>query len=156
MGHLGSGISAKVADTEGAPMGLGRQFFGADAARRSFEAKVPVLAGDAIEGASLVKDGQVDLAPLAWRRVRHAATLAHPVGHTVCGKRVVIPTDQRALGRTRQVDQSPLVNGPQSAQAKLPFPKPAGVDAQGTFNAVLRTWCFGRQAKLVADLAVGP
>ena len=107
MGHLGRGIAAEIADTEGALMGLGCQVLGADTARGALEAKVPVLAGDTVEGAGFVEDGQVDLTPLP-------ASLADPVGHAVGGQGVIVPTHQRPPRRTRQVDQPAIAHRAQA------------------------------------------
>jgi hypothetical protein len=144
--HLRRWVSPKEADTEGSPVSLTSQLDRPDVTGRVLQTEVPVLAEHAIKGAGLVKDGQVDLAPLV-------ASCAHPICHTVRGQGIVVPAHEGAIWRTGEVDQLSVPHRPQPTEAHFPFIHPACIHAQRAFNAggFRRTW---RKPKLAADLCM--
>ncbi len=148
MGHLGRGVTAEVADTEGAGVGLGRQLLGAHSLTLGVHlAVVPVLAEKAVEAASAIENGQVDVSVLS-------VPLADPIGHTVGREWVVVPVQDAFRGDPGQVYQLALLVFPQPAKAPLALGDAAVVDAQGATYAIGLVRRFRGQIELTTRFSL--
>jgi hypothetical protein len=86
---------------------------------------MPVLAEKAVEGATMIEDGQVFVAifrPRAVGKFRISdpgASWTYPIGNAVGGKRVIVPA--QVTNAWRYTDESVFSVSSQTAVASLPI-----------------------------------
>lgn len=85
--------------------------------------EVPVLAEKAVRGAAGIEYRQIVISLVL-------VSLAYPSGHAVGRQRITIPVQQAALRRAGQMDQFPILNGPQATIAALAFTDRAFITAE--------------------------
>ncbi len=149
MGHLGCGISAEVADTEGALV-CSRGEDGRTGRSVRFWCclpEVPVLAEETICRTALVEDRQVVAAGVP-------AALTGPRGNAVGRKRIAVPGEQALGWRSREVSDAAVLDGAQAAETALPLADHALVAAQAAPDATVRARRLRGEAEFPAGLGV--
>jgi hypothetical protein len=138
--QLWTGIPSKVTNAARAAINRVGQFFRAEplSIPNPFSVR-PVLAEKTVKGASMIKNRKI-LKPIFWTGAvgklwipNTRSTWTDPIGDTISGKSIIIPTDISLCGGDSLKDSLSL--SPETAIAPAPFWNLTPIDADLARNA---------------------
>jgi hypothetical protein len=116
MSQLGSWVATEETDAVSGCVDTIEQCQGAGCfvAQDVCLAKMPILAEETVQRATLIKNSEIMFAGLL-------ASRAYPIGHTVGGQWIAIPVQDASLRRAGNVIQPVMTNSSQAAEPPFPL-----------------------------------